>query len=273
MTLTQNDKNLIFGNIDSGVDCKVVTSQWLVVNCGFVTIPEFWGNYLDYNPYTKLRLYLPYIGEIDLNADDLIGPYYNDKNIQIGIVYHIDVITGACVAYVTRGEGAGENARNDVFYTATGNVLMQIPITGNDFKGAYSAIIGIAGAAIAGGTAAAAVKGATAGSIGAGAAVAGVSATIANVTSEKESIRHSGNMAGTAGIMGTQKPYIYIDRPSQAEPYKQGEYTGYPSLIQHDRIGQVSGYTILYSVRLTGIHATTAELAEIERFLLEGVIL
>lgn len=273
LTLTQNDKNLIFGNSDSGVDCKVVTSQWLVVNCGFVTIPEFWGNYLDYNPYTKLRLYLPYIGEIDLNADDLIGPYYNDKDIQIGVVYHIDVITGACVAYVTRGEGSGEDARNDVFYTATGNVLMQIPITGNDFKGAYSAIIGIAGAAIAGGTAAAAVKGATSGSIGAGAAVAGVSATIANVTSEKESIRHSGNMAGTAGIMGTQKPYIYIDRPSQAEPYKQGEYTGYPSLIQHDRIGQVSGYTILYSVRLTGIHATTAELAEIERFLLEGVIL
>lgn len=267
------ERKIVFGNVDTGVSSVVVTSQWMEVNCGFVTIPEFWGNYLDYNPYTKLRLYLPYIGEIDLNADDLIGKYYNDKDIQIGVVYHIDVITGACVAYVTRGEGLEVDARNDVFYTATGNVLMQIPVTGNDFKGAYSAILGIAGAAIAGGTAAAAVKGATTGTISTGAAIAAASASIANVNSEKESIRHSGNMCGTAGIMGTQKPYIYIDRPSQAEPYKQGEYTGYPSLIHHDRIGQVSGYTILYSVRLTGIHATTAELAEIERFLLEGVIL
>lgn len=273
LSVSENDKNLIFGHVDTGVDCKVVTSQWLEVDCGFVTIPEFWGNYLDYNPYTKLRLYLPYIGEIDLNADDVIGPYYNDTYKNIGVVYHIDVITGACVAYVTRGEGSGVGARNDVFYTATGNVLMQIPITGNDFKGAYSAIIGIAGAAIAGGTAAAAVKGATAGTIGAGAAVAGVSAAVSNVTSEKESVRHSGNMAGTAGLMGPQTPYIYIDRPSQAEPYNQGAYTGYPSLIQHDQIGDLSGFTIMYAVKLEGIHATKSELEEIERHLLEGVYL
>lgn len=273
LSVSVSDKNLIFGHVDTGVDCKTVTSQWLEVDCGFVEIPEFWGNYLDYNPYTKLRLYLPYIGEIDLNADDVIGPYYNDTTKHIGVIYHIDVITGACVAYVTRGEGSGIGARNDVFYTATGNVLMQIPVTGNDFKGAYSALIGIAGAAIAGGTAAAAVKGATAGTIGAGAAVAGTSAAISNVTSEKESVRHSGNMAGTAGLMGMQKPYLYIDRPNQAEPYNQRFYTGYPSLIQHDKIGEVSGFTILYAVRLEGIHATTAELAEIEKMLLEGVIL
>ena len=273
LSVSVTDKNLIFGHVDTGVDCKTVTSQWLEVDCGFVEIPEFWGNYLDYNPYTKLRLYLPYIGEIDLNADDVIGPYYNDTTKHIGVIYHIDVITGACVAYITRGEGSGIGARNDVFYTATGNVLMQIPVTGNDFKGAYSALIGIAGAAIAGGTAAAAVKGATAGTIGAGAAVAGTSAAISNVTSEKESVRHSGNMAGTAGLMGIQKPYLYIDRPNQAEPYNQRFYTGYPSLIQHDKIGEVSGFTILYAVRLEGIHATTAELAEIEHMLLEGVIL
>lgn len=273
LSVSVTDKNLIFGHVDTGVDCKVVTSQWMEVDCGFVTIPEFWGNYLDYNPYTKLRLYLPYIGEIDLNADDVIGPFYNDQVRQIGVVYHIDVITGACVAYVTRGEGSGVGARNDVFYTATGNVLMQIPVTGNDFKGAYAALIGIAGAAIAGGTAAAAVKGATAGSIGAGAAVAGVSATVANVTSEKELVRHSGNMSGTAGLMGEQKPYIYIDRPSQAEPFNQRAYTGYPSLIQHDHIGEVSGFTILYAVKLDGVHATKAELEEIERYLLEGVYL
>ena len=273
LSVSVTDKNLIFGHVDTGVDCKVVTSQWLEVDCGFVEIPEFWGNYLDYNPYTKLRLYLPYIGEIDLNADDVIGAYYNDTTKNIGVIYHIDVITGACVAYVTRGEGSGIGARNDVFYTAVGNVLMQIPVTGNDFKGAYSAIIGIAGAAIAGGTAAAAVKGATAGTIGAGAAVAGVSAAVSNVTSEKESVRHSGNMSGTAGLLGAQKPYIYIDRPSQAEPFNQREYTGYPSLIQHDHIGDVSGFTIMYAVRLTGIHATKAELEEIERHLLEGVFL
>lgn len=62
-----------------------------VIECGSVIYPEQTGTYLDYEPYTELYIYLPYVGvqKLDVNT-------YNGKVIDLK--YIVDIQTGMCEA-------------------------------------------------------------------------------------------------------------------------------------------------------------------------------
>ena len=75
---------------------------------------------------------------------------------------------------------------------------------------------------------------------------------------------------GNAGFLDVQYPYLRITRPNPAIPDKLYNYTGYPSLIT-EQLSNLSGFTIVRNIHLTGIPATDAELAEIEELLHKGV--
>ena len=47
----------------------------------------------DYNPHTTVSLYLPFIGIVPLNVDDVM-------RATITVKYGVDVFTGACLAMV-----------------------------------------------------------------------------------------------------------------------------------------------------------------------------
>lgn len=53
---------------------------------------SYYGNFLDYNPYSKYFLYLPYIGFVDIDGNDIIKH-------QIHIEYVFELETGDCTAY------------------------------------------------------------------------------------------------------------------------------------------------------------------------------
>ena len=84
---------------------------------GIDIFPKFGNSFLDYEPYTKYELYVPFCGTIQLNAADVI-----DKTLNCRIV--VDLLTGACTAYVM--------ANSLCIETITGNVGAQLPITGLD---------------------------------------------------------------------------------------------------------------------------------------------
>ena len=118
-----------------------------------------------------------------------------------------------------------------------------------------------------------------AGSIGSMVATGGASAPFAlgsiastAVNSMKPSVEKSGSLSGTGGLMGIQTPYLIITRPRQAIPEGQNRFIGYPSFIT-DFIANLRGYTEVTEVHLEGIHATSAELTEIESILKSGVLL
>lgn len=263
VTVTSTNIDLYIGNTDTGLDVKGVEDQFYEVDMGFVELPEYWGAYLDYNPFTKLKMVVPYCGEVDLNPDDVMGKY-------VGLIYHIDVITGCCTAYITAGEGPGVGKRNDVFYTTTGNMLLTIPLCATDYKQAFSGLLnyaksvvtGIVGGAMAGGAAGAAI----------GAAAGTASGIASNITNMKTNYNKTGAMGSSFGVLGEQTPYIYIDRPRQALPADQNQFTGYPSYIT-SQLSDLSGYTEMIEIHLEGIPATRAELDEIESLLKGGVYL
>lgn len=233
------------GNISTGVTMNKAAQQYITIDCGSLNVNEYWGAYLDYDPYTKCEIYLPYIGTHAIAADDIMG-----KTVRV--VYRVDILSGACIAYIKCG--------GSVLYQFAGQCAASIPITGNDWTNVINGAVSVAasiGSLVATG--------------GASAPLAANSIANAAVNQMKPSVEKSGSLSGAAGIMGIQQPYLIITRPRQALPYKQNTYSGYPSLYSVN-LSELTGYTEIEKIHLEGIPATEKELVEIDTLLKGGVI-
>lgn len=234
--------------IDTTIDMSYTTVRYIRRTMGTCEIPKKWGAYLDYSPYTKISIFLPFIGFKELDADDVMGK-------TIALQYIIDILTGACVAELKCGD--------TVLYTWSGNCANEVPISGSDWRGAIASAIGIA-ATVAG--TALVTGGATAPM--AASMVASVGANSMNL---KPTINRSGAISGSAGYMGQKRPYIIRSIPNLVIPADQNKFIGYPSFVTTS-LGSLTGYNEIASVHLEGIPATGNELAEIETLLKGGVI-
>jgi len=233
-------KTMNIGNISTGISLHYFTSQFFDFDCGTFALPEYYQSYLDYSPYTKVSIFLPYIGDQELNTDEVMG-----KNI--GVKYRFDLATGDCIAFIS--------VDGDVLYSFAGNCAARLPLSANNYAGIIPAITS---AAIRASTIPSAVS-----AIGAASALA--------VTAMKQSASHTGSLSGSAGLMGIQTPYLIVSRPRQALPLSQNSFKGYPSFIT-ESLSQLNGYTEVDQVHLEHVPATADELIEIERLLKEGVL-
>lgn len=237
------------GNVDSGVSMSKVSNQYVKFDCGSVTIKRKWGAFLDYSPYTKTYLYLPFIGIRSVETDSIM-------NTPVQVKYNIDVMSGACCAFVI--------ANGTTLYSFIGQCSCSVPVTGRDWTNLINGVLGaVSGVASAAGSAASGnIMG----------AVSGIASAASSVLSAKPTIEHSGNMGGMGGLMGIKRPYFIIERPVQAVPGHQNDVIGYPSFV-YKYISQLSGYTEFEQIHLEGIPCTSDELNEIENILLSGVII
>lgn len=213
-----------FAGINTNITAKLINNQFCSVNCGSITVNdnELTGTFLDYNPNTKIEMFLPYIGVVQLDTDTIIKSTVN-------VTYQCDLMSGSCVAQVKCSRGIrrkGDTNLNDVIYTYQGNIFEMVPLTSTDWRGATSSLI----QAIGGGLQMAS------GNAG------GVSTIASAVLSDKVSVSHSGSLAGSYGYMDNQKPYLIITRPINANPSEYGKWRGYTSNIMR-QLGSVSGYT------------------------------
>ncbi len=243
---------IYLGNLESNTTAYKITSQYVSVPMGFVSVAEYWGSYLDYAPYTKIEIFLPYIGTRELNTDDVMGK-------DIYCYYHVDVLSGACVAQLMCG--------NAVLYQFAGNCASSIPITGNDWTNVINGVMSVAIS-----TAMVATGGAVGGAASAAAAVSAVGSVAQNIASMKPTVMKSGSLAGGSGFLGGQRPYLIITRPNAAVPDGQNAYTGYPSWIT-TQLSNLVGLTYIAECHLEGIPCTTEEQDEIMNLLKGGVIL
>ena len=240
--------NITVGYLDSGVSANVVGAQYTTVNCGTVKVREQFGNVFDYND-TDVRLYLPFIGIVPLDVMDVMRG-------SVNVVYHVDVITGACLAEVkvTRDGSGG------TLYQFAGDAAVRYPISSGSYMGVVSGVLGVVG-----GIASGIMSGGATLPMAAGAIASGMSHA-------KTQVQHSGSFAGNAGAMGGKKPYLIIERPQTAIANGYGAYqgTGANNIVS---VGAISGYFKMTDVHLDGIaRATESELSEIENLLLKGVI-
>lgn len=251
---TGGTKNIMFGNVDSGISCSYLSTNYVNVDCGSVSIDEYVGSFLDYEPYCKIQLFLPYCGFVPLSADDVVGG-------SINVQYNVDVLSGHCVAFV-------KHSVKGVLYSYSGTCITNIPVTSQSFSQAlqsyYTALAGVGGAAV--------------GALGSGGGgLASVGAEMAKAAMNTmfdmhPQYQHSGSMGGAAAIMGVQTPFVVIVRPRFSVPNQVQNYIGQTSNISR-QLSTLSGFTMVEYIHLNGITATSEELKEIEALLKEGVML
>lgn len=249
--VTGSTKNIIMGYIDSGVSALEVTSQFTDVDCGTVTVPERLHNATDYSPFTSIHLYLPFIGIVEIDTNEVM-------NAELHIKYRIDVYTGTCVALIYARRDA-DMPNEQIIYTFSGNASQKLPLTAADFSGAIGALLGLAGAGVA--VASGGALGVAAGALGAA----------HSLTSEMVHVQHSGGLSANAGILSPRKPFMILSRQYGYDANGYSGFYGYPA-NKTVYIGNCNGYIKCKEVIFRG-SCTEEEVNEIISLLKGGVYL
>ncbi len=246
--ITGGAQNIKVGYLDSGVSSKIVTNQYTTIDCGTISCAEYFGNVFDYAPYTEVSLYLPFIGIVGLDVADVM-------RASIHVVYHVDVLSGACLAEVkvTRDSAGG------TLYQYAGNAAVTLPISSGSYMGIVASVASIAGG--------------IAGTIASGGAAAPMLINAAgSALNARTRVEHSGGFSGNAGAMGGKIPYLIISRPQTEIAENYQIYIGNPS-NHTTTLSSCSGYVQVKECHLEHIPATQNELNHIESLLKGGVII
>lgn len=227
---------------------EVVGNAIGTFDCGKITISEFYKSFLDYNPYTKVTAYLPFIGFVDLNVDDLIGA------TSISLKYRIEFLTGNCLATITV-----ERPNFKVcFYQYSGNCAIQIPLTGSRQSNALLGLVAGAGG--------------VAGAIASGNPMFAVGGAQALESIAKKEPTRSGSMQGNVGLLGNMQPYVIIERkvPNNSEAYSS--LVGRPS-NDYKALHECSGFVQFSDFKLNNLKCNDSQKSMIETLLRNGIFI
>lgn len=252
---TGGTHNIILGYLDSGVSSKVVSSQFVTIDCGAITIDELNQNATDYNPYTSLQIYLPFIGITELDVNDFMSG-------TISVKYHVDVYTGTCLAEV-KVTRTRDVPNGGIVYTFGGNCSQQLPLTSGDAKGLFGALVSAVGVGI----------GVASGGANFISALGAMGKDAAQNVASREMlhVNHSGNLSANAGIMGQKKPYVIITRQKPYNANSYNKFYGFPC-NKTVFLSNFSGYARVKAARLRS-KATEDEKTEIMELCRGGIIL
>ena len=244
----------------------LVGNQFYEADMGTLHCPKYYNSFLDFDAFTKIKIFLPYIGYKDLLADEVM-------DADIHVVYHIDVGTGDCVAFI---EVTKDNY-TQVCYQFQGNCAVRVPYGRQSFDAAVSSSLSLMGGvgSLAVGGAMLASGGLAGAAVGLGVAqIAGQvgSMTADAVAGQKRSMERAGSLGASAGYMGVQYPYLIREIPNQSRPTNYRKLHGYPANLGGN-LGSFTGYTAVETIRLDGVACTDEEKSEIIELLRGGVIL
>ena len=227
------------GYLDSDVPSKLVSEQYVTVDCGSVDMQEYFGNVFDYPPYTEVSIYLPFIGIRQLDPSDVMRS-------TISVKYHVDVLTGACLAEVN----VQRDAAGGTLYTFSGDAAVRYPVSSGSYMGIVSGLIGVATSIVSG----------------------NLLPALGGATRLHTNVDRSGSFTGNSGALGSKVPYLIISRPQTAMAQNFETLSGYPSNT-FTPLSACKGFTQVKYCHVENLSATETEKNEIEQLLKEGVIL
>lgn len=240
ISLSGTDEIIHLGNVDTGTNGAKVASNFSTLNVGQIALPTKYNSFLDFAPYTKITIYLPYIGFKEIDATIAIG-----KTLKVA--YVADVITGGCIAQIFI---------NGVrFYEFSGEMGVDIPITASNRAQVEASYISNA--------------------VGMGASLAS-----GNITGAVDSVLASATAKYNYSSTDTPNPncvasvnrtcYVIIERPTYQE-LSQFNHTKGKMCNLSKTIGSLKGFTICdANIDLKGITATEQEKQEISSILSSG---
>lgn len=226
-------------------------------------------NFLDYAPYLKMSIYLPYAGTFDLDPQVVASM----NPIQQATIYAracVDLNTGSLTYFI--------DADGVLVLEKTIKFGVDLPLTGNDSVQQSTAIIRstnslvstVLGGAAAVGTSIASGNVVNAAGAAVNTATSLVNSSVDAALANRQVPVQVGGFGGTmSNITQGQDPYITIYRQKIANPDNYGHTVGYLTQSAH-KISELKGFTKCTNPDLSGISATDEEKAEIASILTDG---
>ena len=251
------------------------------LDCGTIFLAALQHSYKDFEPYTTLDVYLPYIGWQRMDISLLIN-----KNVSVR--YYVDIHTRACTACILA---------NNVFVAQySGNIGVGLPTCGADYqgysnamastilggassvfsgaKGAQGAAMGAIGNIMSGAGLALSVAGGVGGvAMGVASAAANTAATLNKLDAMGAPADHPQIKGGFTSCLGTYLPQSVLWRyiiHDTVEPNNFNALCGRPSSASGN-VGSFSGFLSCKSVNLNTNHMLDAEANEVYTLLKNGV--
>lgn len=282
--------NITIAGWDTGITGNWHDNTIAVHHVGSYHVPnKYFGAYPDFAPFTTAKLYLPYIGYIDIDVNLFQYGY-------IAVDYECDMLNGNVVAYVYTQD---KDLHRMLAYTASGNCAFPTPIYGNSMDGTAigkslvgSVVSAAAGAAIVSPFMKAAetttlLPSIAPAAIGAGAGLAAGAATIGGaavgassaIGAMKQNPTVIGNFGAGSSRITCLDCFILIQRPEWANQTDRRDLVGMPS-YQGGTVEMASaskagfgGFLKVQEIDLSAVTCTAQEKQEIERIFKSGVYL
>ena len=87
---------IMLGRYDTEIPAiKMADAPICSIYLGAITVPSYYNNFLDFEPYTTIRLSIPYIGTLDLPPS-----LFTNHVVSVNLI--VDFYTGACTAVIYR---------------------------------------------------------------------------------------------------------------------------------------------------------------------------
>lgn len=242
------------------------------IEFGELYISPHFFNFFDYEPYTALSVYIPFVGFINLTPSQVIG-----RNLKINLKF--ELLTSACIACVY--------IDNTILVTKTGICSINIPVSGVDsaqyVQSVSNSIFETIQSVINIGTnAGSAIVSGEMGNVGG--TISGISGAISSATNAVKSFVNrdylapqyssSGSYTANSSAFLPLYAYIQITRPV-IQDYDKSLYRqniGYACNLPVN-LSTCTGYCEFSQITFKNIDCTETELRELYSMLQNGVYL
>lgn len=246
------------GASDSGVSGEKHHSIIKKYSAGPVTLLRAYNNFFDFEPYTKVSIYIPFIGFRELSPTQIYGKV-------LSIEFNVDITDGSLAAEVWRGVGSDRQLL-DIYY---GNCAIGLPLTSTNAQekrsNAIQGAISITGSGIS--AAMNAATGNIGGTIG---GVVSIASGVASLAMQKTHYTTKGSLGGGICFGNPMMPFLVVDKPLFTIPAGYGHQHGF-RCDKTTYLSQASGYTVVDDLVLNGVPCTDEEAGMIKELLQAGV--
>ena len=258
--LTTTSGVVSVGGVSSDIAAAALTDRGVpYFYGGSVMVDNYYNSYLDYEPYTSIDIYIPYIGVRPLNVSQVVG-----HTLCIG--YYIDLNTQQITALIGL-DGQGGNL-GQVVTQFVGSIGIQTPLSGTSAQDMIRNIVAQTSGLITG-----------VGAIAGGVMSANPALLASGVASTSNALlggghtapSYYGSLSPVSGLYTPQVAYLIINRPRQAMPAAYLTQQGFSSNYS-GKVSQFSGYLECASVSIASTNTMTEqEQQEIINLLTGGI--
>lgn len=252
-TVSVNKEHIKLGFREMSASCYKVTDEYVDFSCGTINVTECWTSFADYQPYTRAKLFLPFVGYVPVEPE-----YWQSGSLAVD--YRFNARDGSFMAFVRAfpDRSKGSRLQGQVIGSYSGNACIHVPLTGLNYSSMVSGIVGGAAALMAGVS-------------GTGGLMATASAAL-NTASASPQVQSSNSYSGASAFLGIRRPFLLIERtlPHYAKNYQHDK--GLPSYIT-TQLKNASGYVEVKDVdlNLSGFRASKEEKDAIRKLLASGI--